>query len=328
MLNEPTYPHLVNDLWVKAEFFYEYVASVELNQLVENDSSLKGKSREEVGLNKFEELKIRSTIMGVDVVITQNTIIKLLKSSNSRRLVVNTKDNSPKADAFKICLFYNAGSVCSYDFRNVKNMHKDFKLLFKILIGCLIPREGSTDQISWDYKHFILYLKNEYKINLSAYIFNHLCEAIKDSIKLRKKNVSYTRMLSELFYQDRLINALKKFPNNGDLEEIHGNIIYTSILANMKLLIKINAVSLRVPLSIIRTNPDYLEDYPVISKMDNPEVIRIYIEQAFKEGMIIRLKDLPNKPADVFHPSKKRKHAALVTQKDVQKPSKNKKEIE
>lgn len=63
-------------------------------------------------------------------------------------------------------------------------MKDEFKLLFKILINCLIPREGSTYQISWDHKHFIFYLKNEDKINLSAYIFNHLCEAIKYGTKL------------------------------------------------------------------------------------------------------------------------------------------------
>ncbi|CAL5189968.1 unnamed protein product [Lathyrus oleraceus] len=31
MLNEPTYPHLVRDLWVKAEIFGEYTTLVELN---------------------------------------------------------------------------------------------------------------------------------------------------------------------------------------------------------------------------------------------------------------------------------------------------------
>lgn len=79
-------------------------------------------------------------------------------------------------------------------------MKKVFKLLFKILIGCLILREGSTGHISRDHKHLIFYLKIEDKINLSAYIFNHMCEAIKDSTKLRKNNVPYARLLSELLF--------------------------------------------------------------------------------------------------------------------------------
>lgn len=56
-------------------------------------------------------------------------------------------------------------------------------------------REGSTYHISWDHKHFIFYLNNEDNINLSAYISNRLCEAIKDNTKLQNKNVPYARLL-------------------------------------------------------------------------------------------------------------------------------------
>lgn len=170
-----------------------------IHLLVENDISLKRKSRVEVGLKKFEEVEIRSTMMGVEVVITQKMISKLLKVPNSERFMLNTKENSPEAQAIKRFLFKNSGNSCSYDSGNVKNMQKDFKLLFKILISCLIPREGSIDQISWDHMYFIFYLKNEDKINLSAYIFNHLYEDIKGNTKHHKKNVPYARLLFGLF---------------------------------------------------------------------------------------------------------------------------------
>lgn len=111
----------------------------------------------------------------------------------------------------------NSRNFCSSDFGKVKNMRKNFKLLFKILISCLIPGEGSTNQVLRDHKHFIFYLNNEDKINLSVYIFNHLCEATKNSTKLRKKNMPYARLLSELVYHGHLIDALKTLSDNGDL---------------------------------------------------------------------------------------------------------------
>lgn len=161
-------------------------------------------------------------------------------------------------------------------------MQKDFKLLLKFLISCMIPREGNTYQISWDHNHFIFYFKNEDKINISAYIFNHLCEAIRESTKHHKENVSYARLLSELFSQGRLINTLKTFPDNKDLKEIHGNILSVSVFENMKLLKKSEVVASKMPLSVRCTNPDYLEDYPVITNMENHKVIRLYFEHAFK----------------------------------------------
>lgn len=58
---------------------------------MEKDNSLKGKSRKEVGSKKFEYVEIRSTIMSVDVVITQKTIAKVLSAPNSGRFVVGIK---------------------------------------------------------------------------------------------------------------------------------------------------------------------------------------------------------------------------------------------
>lgn len=42
MLNGPTYPHLVKDLWVREEVFDELAACEELTLLVNKDNSLKG----------------------------------------------------------------------------------------------------------------------------------------------------------------------------------------------------------------------------------------------------------------------------------------------
>lgn len=157
MLNGPTYPHLVKDFWVRAKVFDELAACEELKLLVENISSLKAKSIKEVGLKKFEEVEIVPVLMGIDVIITHKTIVKLLSTQNSRRFVVGTKENSHEIDAIKWCMFNNTKNTCSSDFRKVKNMKKKLRLMFNILIVCLIPKEGSTYQISWDHKqlHFL-----------------------------------------------------------------------------------------------------------------------------------------------------------------------------
>lgn len=53
MRNKPIYPYLVKYLWVSAEVFDELVAYAELRLLVEKESFLKEKSKEEVGLKKY-----------------------------------------------------------------------------------------------------------------------------------------------------------------------------------------------------------------------------------------------------------------------------------
>lgn len=73
-------------------------------------------------------------------------------------------------------------------------------------------------------------------INLPAYIFHHMCEAIKESTKHNKKNVSYARLVSELFHQSRLVGTLMSFDANEDMEMLYGNILSVVMLWNMNII--------------------------------------------------------------------------------------------
>lgn len=88
----------------------------------------------------------------------------------------------------------------------------------------------------------------------------------------------------------------------------------------MKLLKKSEVVASKMPLFVRCTNPDYVDDYIIITKIDNPEVIKLYTKQTFKQGEMIRYKDLLDKPTEVLKPSKKRKQVASESQKVVPKP--------
>lgn len=65
-----------------------------------------------------------------------------------------------------------------------------------------------------------------------------------------------------------------------DLEETHGNILFASVLANMKFLKKNEVVLSKEPLRVRSAKIDYLKNYLVITKHDNLEVIMMYIEMA------------------------------------------------
>ncbi|MCI41278.1 cullin-like protein, partial [Trifolium medium] len=53
MLNGPIYSRLVKEFWMKAEVYDDLSARMEEEALVRKDPSLKGKSREEMGLSIF-----------------------------------------------------------------------------------------------------------------------------------------------------------------------------------------------------------------------------------------------------------------------------------
>ncbi|WJX52461.1 hypothetical protein P8452_38573 [Trifolium repens] len=57
------------------------------------------------------------------------------------------------------------------------------RIIFKVLIKSIIPREGSETKMSWVHKYLIKLLNQETPINLSlyqpAYIFHHLCSSVR-----------------------------------------------------------------------------------------------------------------------------------------------------
>lgn len=174
ILNGPTYPLLVKEFWVSIEVYDEFAALAEERNVVLNDKSLKGKSRVETCLKEFKCTKIRYTVIGIDIAITQDNIAQLIGVENIGIVKHNSMDGTKFSSEIKENHFKNQN-----DYEKVKNLHLQFRLLFKIIISSLVLGEGSFDQILWDNKHFLWFMINDQPLNLSAYIFHHLCKSTR-----------------------------------------------------------------------------------------------------------------------------------------------------
>jgi len=67
MLNGPTYLSLVRHFWVRAQVYDRKASQLEMDEKVLIDPSLQGKTREEMGLEPFRCVEIRSSIMGIHI---------------------------------------------------------------------------------------------------------------------------------------------------------------------------------------------------------------------------------------------------------------------
>ncbi|XP_050902473.1 uncharacterized protein LOC127114014 [Lathyrus oleraceus] len=105
MLNDPTFPYLINDFWVRTKVHDESAVALKENQKITESEELKGKIRVEMGLEDFKEVEIRSTVMGVNMTITQGHIAKHLNMDNIGRFYLNNKDSSPESYVIKQRLF-------------------------------------------------------------------------------------------------------------------------------------------------------------------------------------------------------------------------------
>ena len=141
MLNGPTYTELVRHFWIKASVVTEKEAKEEEISLIRSKPEMKGKSRMEMGLSDFTETEVRSTVLGLEMVITESMIRKLLQIPSGGLFVTGQKGDSEFAERIEATLHQGRPS------RKVIDMATDHRIIYKIVLGCLLPRESSTDQM-------------------------------------------------------------------------------------------------------------------------------------------------------------------------------------
>jgi len=101
MLNGPTYMTLVKDFWVRAEVYDKDAAKDEELKAVIRDPSLRGKTRQEMGLESFRQTEIRSSVMGIPITITEEVIAKACRVAANGRFIWNANRNHPFLESYK-----------------------------------------------------------------------------------------------------------------------------------------------------------------------------------------------------------------------------------
>ncbi|MCI28666.1 hypothetical protein A2U01_0049868 [Trifolium medium] len=146
MLNGPIYTRMVKEFWMKAEVFDEVSARLEEEELIRKDPKLKGKSREEMGLNKFSGTVIKSVLAGIEITITRQNLAKLLGVEDHGKKISNYKSDIYYRQSIKKELY-----IVEQAAGKANCMKELYIVLFKVLISNLIPRSGGTDTISWEH---------------------------------------------------------------------------------------------------------------------------------------------------------------------------------
>ena len=82
---------MVRHFWVRAQLYDQKVAQLELEEKVLIDPSLKGKSREEMGLEPFRSEEIRSSVLGIPVAISVDTIAGVIRRASGGKYIFGLK---------------------------------------------------------------------------------------------------------------------------------------------------------------------------------------------------------------------------------------------
>jgi len=244
-----------------------------------------------MGLEPFRQTELRSAVMGIPITITEEVIAKACRVAPIGRFLWNVSRKHPLLDIFTTVVLKGNPTTKLVDIEGHHTM------LLKIMTDCIFHKGGGSDQPSVDHKLVLYFLVAYEKINLPRYLMHHLCWAIKEGIRGKRKQIPCGRLLSEIFTQGKLLETLRRhrLATDRSLRTVTGKIINGKTLQNMKIIRKFSPNEKDLKESAVQT--ELMKDFPPISKEDNPEVLAELISAYAKEsGGIILDNDTPDIP--------------------------------
>ncbi|KAK2396045.1 hypothetical protein QL285_057719 [Trifolium repens] len=273
MLNGFVYYDIINYFWQKAKVYDRASADEEYRNLVAKNKALKGKTRQKLGLKPYRGREIRSNILGINVVITQAHIAKILGLDNKGEDIDMYDKKSKHLDSINQDLFKPGCS--NKDFGRIKFMRHQFEFAFRVFLDTIVTRKGGLDTISIPHKHFIWFLYKKVKVNLAKILFDHLCSTISESRTKIPSNIHHPRLISELIRQTKLIDILSA---REKLRVFQTAKYDATVLVNMKRKTKEEIVPVKTPLQQVYEKYFWCDGFPTISEHDNEDVIKNFIE--------------------------------------------------
>jgi len=288
MLNGPTYVTLVKDFWIRAEVYVVEAALDEEDKAMIRNPSLRGKTRQEMGLESFRQTEIRSTVMGIPVTITEAVIAKACRIAPTGRFLWNITGKHPLMSSYTSVVLKGDSTT------KLVNIDNNHRMLLKSLTECFLQKGGGSDQPSANHKLVLYFLASFNKINLPRYIMQHLCWAIKEGIRSKRKQIPCGRLLSEIFTQGKILEILRR--NNLDSDNFlrtrTGKIINGKTLQNMKIIKKFSPNEKDLKESTAPTK--LMKDFPSILQEKNHELLSKLVAESVKDAGICLDADTPD----------------------------------
>ncbi|KAK2427726.1 hypothetical protein QL285_026288 [Trifolium repens] len=278
MLNGFVYYDIVKYFWQKARVYDRVSADKEYKDLVDKNKALRGKTRQEVGLKPYKGREIRSNILGINVVITQAHIAKILGLDNKGEDIEVYDNKSKYLDSIHQDLFKPGCS--KRDFGKIMNMRHTFEFAFRMCLSTIFTRKGGLDSISIPHKHLIWFLFKRVKVNLAKILFDHMCLTINEGRTKIPSVIHHPRLISELIRQTKLTDIVSA---KEKLRVFQTAKYDASVLVNMKRKTKEEIIPVKSPLQQVYEKYFWCDGFPTISEHDNDEVIKNFLESVRRD---------------------------------------------
>jgi hypothetical protein len=254
-INGPTYVDTVKEFWMKASVITKDVFIRKVKDMVAKNPELKGKTPQEMGLRPFVATEIESYVAGIRISIRLSHIYEALRLPRGGLSLVSPYSVDESIDNYLFKPELNA--------KGKPEWTNDNKIIYRILSDSILCKIGSTDQISDLQKLFTFHVSKGNFLDVGKIIFHHLI----DSITSKKTIVRHARLLSHMFAQSGLMDAVKPFfPGCGNFLT-SSKVINSTTLRYFKMVKNADIVTPSHPV-LIRESEDHIGECRLVHVSD------------------------------------------------------------
>lgn len=198
---------------------------------------------------------------------------------------------------------------------NVKDLHDELRIWFKIILGCIHPLNSSNSQdyVNIDQKYMMYYLVIGDRINLPSIIFKYMREIVKETrnrgAKIRDW-IPMGRLIFDILFERKLV---KKLIDTGMMKGVNFVIRkhfsgYT--LKNVSLIKHVINPSELLDMAFVGSRSMPMDDYHIFSQEESKEVLEHYNAKCLAKDhpqQVLVFEELLKTHEDVYSMKRKRK---------------------
>ncbi|KAK2444050.1 hypothetical protein QL285_015105 [Trifolium repens] len=256
VLNGPTYTKLVKEFWMKAFVITREKYNQKIEEMIEENPELKGKTPKEMGLRPFAGTEIESFVSGFRISIRVCHICEALKIDRGGLVIRNSDEVGSDVEDF---IFKPKA-----DPKDKLEWTNNCKVIYKILIDSILTKLGGTDQISNLQKLFTFHVGKGNFLDIDKLIFDHLAVSILSS----KSIVRHSRLLSHMFAQCGLLDTITPFLPGYGTFLLSSKIVNSTTLRYLKLVKNNQIVHSTRPL-LIKDSEDNIAECRLVHVSDS-----------------------------------------------------------
>lgn len=231
--------------------------------------------------------------MNRKIFITEKSIADLISHDGKGKRIHSAKITAKREASISPLIFKEETKFEDDKAPSAKDLNRNLRVWFKIILGCIHhkPNTNSSDYINTRQKFMLFCLEKGVKLGLPPILFKFMRVSIRESRtggsskKTKIKFLPNGRLISDTLVESGLVDDILVSGLTEKLVKDAGNVFWAKNVKSIGLISEIQRPYFILSKDYIYGTRNHIDDYPIFTKIDPPQVLMAYMESCLKDGL-------------------------------------------